>query len=71
MSDNRFVRLNMKNGYYLIRNMGMDELTGYDIASFDVDARSWTFCGDDRMYDDHPSFKVIKYICDPECMELR
>jgi hypothetical protein len=66
----------MKNGYYLVRDTQRDELTNRDIAAYDQDTDSWTFCGDSQVYPNneqhqgHKRWEVIKFICDPECEEL-
>lgn len=64
--------LDLPNGYYLIREKLLDELQELSIASWDNDVKAWTFCGDNVVwYHDDKKYEVIKYICDPECSELK
>lgn len=61
-----------QSGYYLVRDLMQDELYGYDIAAWDQECKSWAFVGDSTVYPHNSQrWKVIKFICDPECAELR
>lgn len=61
----------MENGYYLIKDTKADALCCWDIAAYDDVTDTWTFCGDDYVWPNNGRFEVVKYVCNPECDELR
>lgn len=64
--------MKLANGYYLVKDrLAADELVDHDIAAYDVETNTWTFCGDAEPYPHNGRWQVMKYLCDPECSELR